>query len=238
MIPTNKDFNDLFGYAVDLAMGIPHSTPESGTNYVLGTQRGVPIGSDYFFPPSLVGKTLTKIDTTATTATIVSKKFLSSEFLNPEKPLLSEIVAALNAGTVALGTGWDETTDTDATAVLGCVQVNAAAASASGNLTLGGDAAPILGLGPGDGVTVLQKTDATSGIHITFPAYFAGKLTAQWAYSRNPRVDFRTLTLSSGALTAPSTAPSWSWTPNTRVLLIQCAASPGTTTVTRISVRI
>lgn len=238
MIPTNKDFVDNFGYQIDLAMTIPHSTPEAGQPYALGVFRWVPIGSDYFLPASLVGKTLTKTDSTSTTTTVVSKKFVSTEFLNPEKPLLSEVVAALNSGTVAAGTGWDETTDTDATAVLGALQVNAAASSASANLSFGGDAAPLLGLGPGDGITVNQKTDATSGIVITFPAYFAGKYTPQWAYTRNPKVYFRTLTLATGVLSAPSTAPSFTWTPSTRVLLIQCAATPGTTAVTRITVQI
>lgn len=233
MIPTNKDFNDLFGYGFDLNVTIPHSTPEAGQPIIIGTVRGVPIGSDFYFPPDLIGKTLSKTDSSSTTTTQVDYKFKSTDFMNPDKPLLSEIVAVLNSASA-----WDEATDTDAAANLGCLKVTAAASGAATNLTIGGTAAPIFGFGPGDGITVQQKTDATSGVVVTFPAYFAGKLTAGWAYSRNPKVTAGTSVIASGIVTPPSTAVTYSWTPSTRVLLFQCAAAPGTTNSTRLSVRI
>lgn len=242
MVPTVKDFTDVLGYRFELAMTLPKDTAANEAMYWYGLVRGIPQGSDFVFPPTIIGKTLWKTDNKSTTTTKVSKKFVSTEFVNPEKPLLSEIVAALNSGTVALGTGWDEATDTDAVASAGgFIAINGAAAGTDAEFELGGDACEVLGLGPmNDGITVKQVNG--TGINITFPAYFAGKYTAQWAYTRNPQVTIQALTADTNVVTGgvalagfASAAPTWTWTPSTRVLAI---VFDGTAAKGRISVKI
>ena len=221
MIPTNKDFADLLGYHMHLRCTLPKTTAATEKLYFYGTVRGRAQGAGFVFPPDIIGKTLWKKDSESTTTTKVEKTFLASEFLNPEKPLLSEIVTALNTGTVALGTGWDEATDTDASSgAQGELVVGGAGTGTTNTLEIGGTACPYLGFPSVDGITV--QIDNADYVNITFPTFFAGKEYAQWMYTRNPRVHVGAVTVATDVVAslAITTGYVYTWTPSTRVLEI------------------
>lgn len=175
-----------------------------GTNYGRDTAR--------YFSGGFVGKTLLITDTLATSVAQKEIKFKASDFANVNRPTLAEIVAALNAAFAA-----DATPTVASAGAQGELVLQAAAASATGGITLGaGTANVLLGL-PKSGVTVAVING--TGITVTFPA---GAMSArEYQYGRAPYVDVQNYTSATAVRTGLGTG-LWTsvYTPSARTLLI------------------
>lgn len=199
----HQDFYDK-GRRVDIICTKPTGDNEKMIAY--GALRGHKVGSEYYFSPAIIGRTFIKTDTTSTTTTAMSYTFKRSDFANPSKPSLTEIVAALN-------TAWDETTDTDAVAGSnGELVVSGAATTATGSLTIGaGTANELLGF-PKEG----YKVDSDGGIDFVFDSEFGN----EYLYPGSPRVNCWLVTVATDVQTqvAPVVGYAATWTPSSRTL--------------------
>lgn len=170
----------------------------------------------------LDGKTLLITDLTATSVAQKEIKFKRSDFANGNAPTLAEIVTAINA-VLSL----DATPTVASAGPQGELVITAAAASATGGLTIGAGTANVLLGFPKNGVffSVVNGT----GITITFPS----GISREYLYSHVPYIDVQTYTPAT-AVRALNSQITSTYTPSSRTLLI--ANSGGAARVAHIRV--
>lgn len=205
---TQQDLYNL-GYRVDISCTLPKSTAATEAMIAHGAKRGRKVGSTYILDANIVGKTFKVTDSVATVTSEKTITFKRSDFANPQKPLLSEVVTALNAVLSV-----DATPTVASSGAFGQLIITGAATGTTQSLTIGaGTANVILGF-PKQGYKITNGT----GIDFTLDAEFA----EDFLYTAFPKVFASTLTIATGVKTAIAPVVGFTavFTPSTRVLRV------------------
>lgn len=209
---TNEQELKSLGLRIDICATLPKLTAENVDIDLYGTKRGK--GATRIFGSGFSGKTVKILDNQGTVATECTITFEDSDFLNPMKVTLAELVVAFNTKMhVAMGANHPLAS----AGAIGELIITSFQANAAGLLTLGnGTANELLGF-PSMGYSVDQATT----IVVTLPAETAYP-SDEALYNLCPRVEVMAYTAASGVLTAltPVTGYAVVWTPSTRILTI------------------
>lgn len=194
-------------FLADIICAIPAGGSETMAVYGSVFGRGAGAAGTKTFS-NLVGKTLLITDTLATNVGQKEIKFKSSDFVKADQPSLNEIVTAINA-VLAL----DATPTIASVGSNGELKIAAAAASATGGLTIGAGTANVLLGFPKNGVffTVINGT----GVTVTFPA----GMQREYIYGHAPFVDVTTYTPAT-AVRVNNAQFTATYTPSARTLVI------------------
>lgn len=234
---TNEDYLEGLNTVYEFGSSLPKSGIAASEAVALRGKRVTSRNTNGSFTVSggglLIGRNFSWRDTKATTTSVKSYTFRASDFVDTGSPLLSEVVAALNAAAA------EAAATVFSSGANGELVVTSAAAALDGVLSVHpGSANLVLGF-PGDVINnvasegpVLQITNgAGQGIVLTLPAH----LHAPWAYSRTPQVDIAVLTVATGVKTkAADSSFTWVFTPSTRVLTINDVADASRTIEVRV----
>lgn len=188
---------------IDTICTLPKATAASEKMVIRGARVGE--GASFIYSGQLVGRKLTITDSKATTTTARTFTFDHDHFVNPARPTLAEIVAALNSF-------FTEASPTVASAgAEGELVITGAATAADGVLALGvGDANVLLGF-PENGITI------ANGVGVTIPL----PVSQQEYLHRNPLVDVTTYTPASGVRTKAADAGySYVYTPASKNIVL------------------
>lgn len=198
----------LHTYRIEFACTMPKLNAANEGMVAYGTKRGK--GTSFRFGGGLPGKTLIVTDNQSTTTTAKTCTFTRSNFADPERPLLAEIVTAINAA-------FTEAACVVASSGAYGELILTAPAAANGNiLTIGaGTANEFLGF-PSMGMSIVNDT----GVLITLPAEM-GFPDTSLLYELVPEVDLYALTPATGVLTklfGPAGMAAPIWTPANRTI--------------------